>query len=67
MSADSPKGSWIPSFVADCNAGKEILTNLKSATTIALTTPPTPLNDAHQGGYFFAVVKTPANADGAAA
>ncbi|MFZ1539556.1 MAG: hypothetical protein WAT23_19525 [Chromatiaceae bacterium] len=39
------------------------MTNLKSATTIASTTPPTPLNDAHQGGYFFTVVKTPANAD----
>jgi hypothetical protein len=31
----------------------ESLTKRVVGTTMYVTTPPTPLNDAHQGGYFF--------------
>lgn len=42
----------------------ESLTKRVVGTTMYVTTPPTPLNDAHQGGYFFGVAATPSKAHG---
>lgn len=45
--------------VAAVTAGIESLTNQSTGTTMYLTTPPTPLNDAHQGGYFLGIPSPP--------
>ncbi len=57
----------IASPVAAVAAGMEFLTNQMAGTTMYLTTPSTPLNDAHQGGYFLWATAIPRQALGAGA
>ncbi len=58
----------VASSVLVRDAAKDSLTTRGQATTICLTTPPTPLgNDAHQGGYFFLAAATLAATGGSPA
>jgi hypothetical protein len=62
MNATFPANTCAESAVAVFPGLIESLTKQVLGTMINLTTPPTPLNDAHQGGYFFGDAAIPSKA-----
>lgn len=53
MSTEAARYGRSANLIPGCVVNLEALTKAGEGANMISTTPPTPLNDAHQGGYFF--------------